>query len=151
MVWGCITSRGVGKLLFVEGSMDAEQFIQILSSGLHSTAIMHGFNLGDVILQQDNDPKHNAKITQEWISDNNIELLPWPSCSPDMNIIEHVWNDVNNRIRARPVKPSTINELKAVIEEEWYATPFQYIRTLFDSMPRRINVLYKAKGGYTKY
>jgi len=151
MVWGCITYRGVGKLVFVDGRMNAIQFIEILSSGLAATANLRHYDLGDVILQQDNDPKHNARITQEWIEDNNINLLPWPSCSPDMNIIEHVWNDVNNRIRARPNQPQNVGELKRIIEEEWYSTPLEYIKTLFESMPRRLNVLLKAKGGYTKY
>jgi len=151
MVWGCITSRGVGKLVFVEGRMDANQFIDVLVSGYGATLEMHKFNLNDVILQQDNDPKHNAKLTKEWLSEAEINVLPWPSCSPDMNIIEHVWNDVNNRIRNRENQPSNISELKIAVEEEWYSTPLEYIRSLYDSMPRRLKVLLKAKGGYTKY
>jgi len=37
MVWGAITSRGVGKLLFIEGKMNSEMFCDILNTGLFQT------------------------------------------------------------------------------------------------------------------
>lgn len=151
MVWGAITYDGVGELLFIDGRMNAEQFIDVLSSGFGKTLSKFNYNLDDVILQQDNDAKHRARITREWIHEAEISVLPWPSQSPDMNIIEHVWNDVNVRIRARRVKPQNKAELMAAIKEEWEATPLGYIRNLYHSMSRRIKALSDAKGGATKY
>ena len=37
--------------------------------------------------QQDNDPKHTAKTAQEWLRDTSLNVLEWPSQSPDMNLI----------------------------------------------------------------
>ena len=33
--------------------------------------------------QQDNDPKHTAKITKEWLRNNSVTILDWPSQSPE--------------------------------------------------------------------
>ena len=34
MLWGCMRWNGVGKLIEVEGRMDAEQYYEILEDGL---------------------------------------------------------------------------------------------------------------------
>lgn len=151
MVWGAITSQGVGKLVFIDERMNTELFIRTLRSGLFSTLDMHGLTVGQVYLQMDNDPKHTAKDTKEWLARNSIECLQWPSCSQDMNPIEYVWNYVNQKIRERKDQPSSFVKLRQMLEEEWYAVPATYIRSLYESMPRRIEALRKAKGSHTKY
>ena len=120
--------------------MNSELFINILSSSLASTASLHGLNIDDHFLQQDNDPKHTFKRTREWLNASNIHVL-----------IEHVWNDVNIRIRSAPLQSKNFEELKEAIQREWKNISPAYIKNLFDSMPRRIHALKAAKGGFTKY
>ena len=45
----------------------------------------------------------------------NIEILPWPANSPDLNPIQNVWNDIKKPIRNEKVLPRTKAELKSVI------------------------------------
>jgi hypothetical protein len=83
MVWGSITYSGVEALIFIESRMNSEMFINILRSGLALTLEMHALNFDDVILQQDNDPKHTSIQTRRYLEASNIRVLPWPSCSSD--------------------------------------------------------------------
>ena len=50
------------------------------------------------IFQQDNTLIHTAMI-KTWISEQNVDLLPWPPYLPFLNIIENVVNVVKQSIR----------------------------------------------------
>jgi hypothetical protein len=54
-------SRGLSE---VEGRMDAEQYVAILEQGLLQSMEDSGIPEGDIILQQDNDPKHTSRRAQ---------------------------------------------------------------------------------------
>ncbi len=41
-----------------------------------------------LVFQHDNEPKHTAKATEEWLKKKHIKVLEWPSQSPDINPIE---------------------------------------------------------------
>jgi hypothetical protein len=42
-------------------------------------------SLSDKGQQQDNNPKHTAKTTPEWLRDKSLNVLEWPSQSQDLN------------------------------------------------------------------
>lgn len=81
---------------------------RILEEALLGTLQDHHLNPCTFIFQQDNDRKHTSKLAQRWFDDQNILLLPWPSSSPNMNIIEHVWSELDRRVRARNPLPATV-------------------------------------------
>jgi hypothetical protein len=151
MVWGAITYRGVGKLIFIDGTMDAGLYVAILSSGYAETLAFHGFDVSESILQQDNDPKHVSLTARRYFQSAGLRVLQWPSCSPDLNIIEHVWGYLKRRIAESPRKPQNVAEFKSMVAEIWYSIPVDYIRALYDSIPRRLDELCASRGGYTHY
>jgi transposase len=151
MAWACITSKGVGRIVRINGIMNAEKYIDILEEGLIGTMEDHELLPSSSLFMQDNDPKHTARKTKEWLSRNQINVLDWPAQSPDMNPIENLWNIVDQRLRKRERKPANVDELWEMVKLEWKSINKEVIRDLYLSMTARIAALKKAKGGYTKY
>ena len=78
--------------------------------------------------------------------------LPWPAHNPDLNSIEHIWDNLKIRIRSRTFPPpTTIPELKDAVLEEWNNIPQAYIKIILDSIPDRLQEVIKARGGNTCY
>lgn len=148
MVWGCFSWHGVGRLQVIEGKMTAQVYCNILRDNLKQSAETMG--LGRIFkFQQDNDPKHTARITKQYFEDNEVDLLEWPSMSPDLNPIEHLWDELDRRI---PVSiRRNRNLFKNKILETWSIIPVETLQNLVESMPRRLKAVLQNNGGHTKY
>jgi len=151
MAWGCISWNGPGRLHRVEGRMNAKQYVSILEESFLGLIRNPNLHVRNIIFQKDNDPKHTSKLAQAWFKTNKIQLLPWAPSSPDQNIIEPVWDYLDRRIRARLVQPTNLDQLWEALQEEWAKIDIHYIRKLYESIPRRVNALLRAKGSWTKY
>ncbi|UYV81282.1 hypothetical protein LAZ67_20000646 [Cordylochernes scorpioides] len=99
----------------------------------------------NALYQQDNARPHTARISQQALQD--VQMLPWPPYSPDLSPIEHVWDIIGRRLHALP-QPRSEDELWQMVEREWRAIPQDAIRTLIDSLPRRVAACIAVRGGY---
>ena len=58
-------------------------------------------------MQQDGHKTHVVKPVLDYLNKKNIKTLSWPAKSPDLNIIEDVWN-LNKRLQLEDL----INHIK---------------------------------------
>ena len=77
--------------------------------------------------------------------------MVWPIQSPDLNPIEHLWGYLKRRFAEHENSSSGIHELWKRIQVDWEEISVAECQKLIESMPRRIEAVLKAKGGYTKY
>ena len=111
----------------------------------------YGLNPPDIICQQDNDPKHTSKKVKEWLGEQKFRTMVWPAQSPDLNLIEHLWGYLKRRLAEHENPPSGIHELWERVQMDWEEIAASECQKLIQSMPRRVQAVLKAKGGYTKY
>jgi hypothetical protein len=156
MVHGVMSWWGVGLMQRIVGTMDRYQYIRLLTHGLlpllDAISIVPGAPTRDQIwFQQDNDPKHTSAAVRQFFMEQNIQVLDWPSQSPDMNIIEHLWRNVKRRKAQRKVQPKGVEGNWQASLEEWNKTTVEECQRLYMSMPDRVRALKQAKGRNTKY
>ena len=74
----------------------------------------------DWTVQYVNDPKHRAAAVTNWLNRKQMERLKWPSCSPGMNPIEYLWDEVERR--TKKCQANIEKELKEILIRslEWY-------------------------------
>jgi hypothetical protein len=84
MLWGCFSAAGTGRLVRIEGKMTGAKYRESLDENLLQSA--QDLRLGPrFTFQQNNDSKHTAKTTQEWLRNKSLNVLVWPSQRPDLN------------------------------------------------------------------
>ncbi|UYV72116.1 hypothetical protein LAZ67_9001869 [Cordylochernes scorpioides] len=140
MVWGAIEYDSRSPLLRIQGTMTAQRYVDDV---LRPVTLPYLQGVPNALYQQDNARPHTARISQQVLQD--VQMLPWPPYSPDLSPIEHVWDIIGRRLHALS-QPRSEDELWQMVEREWRAIPQDAIRTLIDSLPRRVAACIAVRG-----
>lgn len=119
MVAGGVSSKGVGVLNFVIGTMNSFCYKQTIAN-YKADMVKNGVK----IFQQDNAPSHTSKLStkelEEQFGENYIN--DWPPHSPDINPIETIWSIVETKLRDREYKNAPRPQKKGVGNMEQNST-----------------------------
>ncbi len=146
MVWGCMSAASTGELQFIEGTMDANMYCDILKQSMIPSLQRLGSR---AVFQHDNDPKHTSEMTTVLLNKLRVKVMDWPSMSPGLNNIEHLWGILKWKVEERKIY--IIHQLRDVVMEEWKRTPVSTCEALVNSMPKRVKGVLENNGGHTIY
>ncbi len=93
------------------------------------------------VFQHDNDHYLAKKL--------RVKVMDWPSKSPNLNPIEHLWDILKRKVEERMV--ANISQLRDVVMEEWKRTPVATCEALVNSMLKRVKAVLENNGCHTKY
>lgn len=110
---------------------------------------------GDLFMQ-DNARIHTSKAIKEFLETHGIWTIKWPSHSPDLNPIEHVWKELKRQIHFADLKDNISQQAYARdarewIQDAWDNMPEAFVVRFMESIPARLKACRKSGDWYTHY
>ena len=91
---------------------------------------------------------HTAFSTRELLHANDATVLESLSRSPDAHPIEHLWLWL--KVRVNRLHPRTAADLWVAVQTVWASISVDLVQTIVDCLPRRVEAIRRANGGWTK-
>lgn len=149
MVWGGICYNGRTDLYVCHRSMIGVIYKRDIVEGVVSQ--FHGAIGDNFRFLDDNATAHRANNVLDKVYELGIPTLPLPPRSPDLNPIEHAWDKLQRALENHSPVPQTLGELATVLPRLWQTIPAEDLNNLVESMPRRVEAVIEARGGWTRY
>ncbi|KAK3528382.1 hypothetical protein QTP86_034208, partial [Hemibagrus guttatus] len=100
----------------------------------------------NTIPTHDNDPKHTAKATKEWLKKKRIKVVEWPRHRKS-----HRKSVEELKVRVANRQPQYLNDLERICKEELDKIPPEMCANLVANYKKRLTSVIANKGFATKY
>lgn len=148
--WTCFAASGVGDIYFFDDTLTSKLMIRIYKECLWHTARRLFPPNADWWLLYDNDKRHTADDTIQWLNENFVRRrIEFPPYSPDLNPIENLWPNLIARVDSHHAH--TREDLQKIIQCEWQKTSPSLCAKLASSMPKRLQEVIDQQGHKTHY
>ncbi|GFW06600.1 transposable element Tcb1 transposase [Trichonephila clavipes] len=97
--------------------------------------------------------KRNRRTTaqQDCLDSEGIQRLVWRARSPDLKLIENVWDALGRQVAGRNYPPTNKNTLIRALTDEWDTLPQQLLDNVVQSMVRRVECCITLHGGHIPF
>ena len=98
------------------------------------------------LLADDNVRPHRDCVVDVYLHEQDSIRMDWASYRPDMNSIEHIWNEIGRGLEE--LDPQSVNprQLGVIVQNLWQQIPLERVQTMVSSMPRRVRALVDPRG-----
>ena len=140
------SSRGRTPLVRINGTLNQYKYIDILKQYVLLFREQYHSIPMNFICQHDGRETHQAKSVACFLDGEDVEVLPWPAQSPDLNLIENVWAVIEHQLRQLYTYPTTVDALFIKLCKIRNSTPDTYFNNLIASMTSRCRAISKFSG-----
>jgi transposase len=140
MVWGGVWFGGRTELCFIEGSVDADKYQEIIYEYLVKTHLND-----DKEILQDGAPAHTSQDTDEFLDTHGIDIIQNPPSSPELNPIEKVWSWMTQQIGNHTVE--SLEEMIELVKQYWQKCPQTLINNWVKHNKTVVNDIIASGGG----
>ena len=119
MMWAAISNDSKTELVHVTGNLTAVKY----RDEILQPHFMHVMYRERELFQQGNARPHTAHVAMDYLEQNNVNVLPWPSKSPYLNPLEHLWDHLDKHLRHRQPPLQTLGQLCKMLQQEWRTIP----------------------------
>ena len=145
MVWGAFSFNDRTPLYVIDGNVNGNRYVQEVIQPFVIPALQR--IRAAAMFQDDNTRPHPARVVTDFLGQHNVNRMDWPPYSPDLNSIEHAWDELGRRLRHNHAPPANHAHLALMLVTEWHA----FFQRLVNSIRRRCTECINARGGYTHY
>ena len=97
--WDCFSSQDFARIVCFKHNFNAKLMCDIYKHDIARKQV--GLDSTIWELQKDIDVKYTWKVALNWKASHQIQKIDWPSMSPDLALIENVWELLKMKLRKK--------------------------------------------------